>query len=81
MKESGAGIGFEFRWRNIRGAEDAEERDAEGVEGVGSVERCPPPQLGWSLGRGCAPPKENLVKFPLNRLILQHFMRITKVRE
>ena len=33
----------------------------------------------WGLGRGDAPPQEFFVKFTLNSLILQRFVRITTV--
>ena len=63
----------------MRGAEGSEKRGTESAEGVGSGDRVSPSQFGWGLGRGCASPQEIVVKFTLNLLILQHFMRITTV--
>ena len=55
----------------MRGAQGAEKRGACG--GVGSEEQISPPQLGWGLGRGCAPTQEIFVKFTLNFI---HFAEV-----
>ena len=65
--------------RRLPGARGAEKQGVEAAEGLGSGEGVSPLQLGLDLGRGCTPPKEIFVKFTMNSLILQHFVRITTV--
>ena len=56
----------------------AVERGTEGAEGWG-LGRGVPSTVGVVLGKGCAPPHEIFVKFTLNSLVLQHFVRIITV--
>ena len=59
-----------------------------GFEFMGGIEceaplatrkEAPKAPRGWGLGRGCAPPQKFCVKFTLNSLILQLFVRLTTV--
>ena len=63
----------------MRRTQGAEKRSAEGAEGVGSGEGVFRSPAGLGFGRECAPPEEIFVKRTLNTLILQHFVKITKI--